>query len=67
MSAAPILSRESRWLRLGGMGLIAVAILAFGFLEDAADPQQLLRSGDRSKLTWIALAFFSGVGWSASS
>ena len=57
MSAAPILSRESRWLRLGGMGLMAVAMSAFAFLEDAADLQQLVRSGDRSNLAWIALVF----------
>ena len=56
MSAAPILSRESRWLRLGGMGLMAVSLSGIAFLE-GTDLRQLIRSGDRSNLTQIALVF----------
>jgi TM2 domain-containing membrane protein YozV len=57
MSAAPILSRESRWLRLGGMALMVVATFGFAVLEDAADLRQLIRSADRSNLTSIAVGF----------
>jgi hypothetical protein len=56
VSAAPILSRESRWLRVGGIGLMAVALSGIAFLDDA-DLRQLIRSGDRSNLTRITLIF----------
>ncbi len=56
MSAAPVLSRESRWLRLGGIGLIAVALSGTAFL-DGADLRQLIRSGDTSNLARITVIF----------
>jgi len=56
-----ILSRESRWLRLGGMGLMAASMLAFGFLGHAADTSQVLRSGDKSTAAWFALLFLLAV------
>jgi hypothetical protein len=56
-----ILSRESRWLRLGGMGLMAASMLAFGFLGHAADTSQVLRSGDKSMAAWFAFLFLLAV------
>lgn len=54
-SAAPILSRESRRSRPEGMGLVVVALVAFRFFVDASDRQQLVESGGRSRVPWIAL------------
>jgi TM2 domain len=58
MSAASTLSRETRWLRLGGIALVLVAMSTMAVLGEIAKPQELLRSADRSQLTWIALVFF---------
>lgn len=57
MSAATILSPETRWLRLGGLGLMVVGLSAFAFVGDSVDLPQLLRSGDRSRLTWTVFVF----------
>jgi len=54
MSDAPALSRESRWLRLGGIGLILAVTTASVVLENTMHPLEQLQSGDRSHLTWIA-------------
>jgi hypothetical protein len=55
MSAPASLSRESRCLRLGGIGLVIASIVAFAIFEDAVDPLQFFRSADTSNLVWIAL------------
>src|SRR6188508_935216 len=61
MSGPPALSRESRWLRLGGIGLILVVTGASVLLENATHPLEQLRSGDRSQVTWIALGTLVAV------
>ena len=58
MSAASSLSRESRWLRLGGMALMLIAMSTIAILAETAHPLQLLRTGDRSQHTSLALVFF---------
>ena len=59
MIGPPLLSRESRWLRLGGLGLMAVAMSAFAFVADGAAPQPLFRSAGRSAVTEIVLVAVS--------
>ena len=61
MSDAPALSRESRWLRLGGIGLILAVTTASVVLENTTHPLEQLQSGDRTNLTWIALVIFVAV------
>jgi TM2 domain-containing membrane protein YozV len=58
MSPASMLSRESRWLRLGGIALILIAMAGFAIFEELAKPQAIFQSADRSRLPWIALVFF---------
>jgi hypothetical protein len=53
--SAPTLSRESRWLRLGGLRLMfAVLLVSFGD-EPVTHSLQRLQSGDGSHLTTTAL------------
>ena len=61
MSDPPALSRESRWLRLGGIGLILAVTGASVLFENTTQPFGQLRSGDRSHLTWIALFILVAV------
>jgi TM2 domain-containing membrane protein YozV len=61
MSAPPGLSRESRVLRLAGMGLMLFVIVVSFVLEESTHSLQRLQSGDRAHLTAIAVLVVAAV------
>jgi TM2 domain-containing membrane protein YozV len=50
-------SRETRWLRLGGIALVMASIGALGAIGDATDPEQLLRTPASAEALWTFAAF----------
>jgi TM2 domain-containing membrane protein YozV len=51
------LTRETRWLRLGGIALVLVSLGIFAYLEDTTDTRQLLLGRDTNALLRAGLAF----------
>ena len=58
MDASPGLSRETLWLRLGGLALIGTSLALFAYFEDVLDPGPWLTAPTISNAVWPLLCFF---------
>jgi TM2 domain-containing membrane protein YozV len=54
----PGLSRETLWLRLGGLALIGASLILFAYFDDVLDPGPWLAAPSIASALWPLLCFF---------
>jgi TM2 domain-containing membrane protein YozV len=55
------LSRETVWLRLGGLAVIGTSLILFAYFEDVLDPRRWLADPTASSALWPLLCLFASA------